>query len=146
MKALLFILMLLPGLAFAQKYNFQGEYKLSEITGSGQQPKITDTIFESFNFRDDSVKIGYVVMPPNASVPRSRHYSRYVHWIITRQEKSHETDKSSGKLIVYEQLDVTIDNGATIGYFQYASSQDAELRKKLPQGLIFVNNGRVFLK
>lgn len=146
MKALFFILMLLPGLAFAQKYNFQGEYRLSDIAGSRQQTETTDTIVESLNFKDDSVKIGCVVMPPNATVPASRHYSRYVHWKITRQETSQEKDKSSGKVIFYEQMDVTINGGRKIGYFQYASSRDPELRKKLPPGLIFIHDGRIFLK
>lgn len=146
MKLLFFILLFLPCAGFAQKYNFGGEYRNTDFPGSRQGLKITDSTIESFSFKDDSVKIGYLVAPRHGYKPVSKYRGKYVKWNITRQAKSYETDTGSGKEIVYERLDVALNDGKTIGYFQYASSTDEEVRKTLPQGLIFMHNGRRFLK
>lgn len=146
MKSLLLLLVLLPGAVFAQKYNFQGEYSLPGIKDSISRLQARDSLIVSFNFRDDSVRIVYRVMSFRPKWSASKHNSPYMKWKITRQEKSYEKDKASGKEIVYEQLDVTLSDGRTIGYFQHASSLDEAVRKKLPQGLVFVHKGKTFVK
>jgi hypothetical protein len=145
MKMLFFIFLMLPVGGFAQKYNFQGEYRSNSIENrSAQDAK--DTVIESFIFRDDSVKMSYVVIGPKANGPLSKRHSAYIKWKITRQQQLSETDKATGKEIVYEHLDVTLSDGRTVGYFQHASSLDRALSKTLPQGLTFIHNGRKFLK